>query len=84
MHKVFKKQFGKLEYKNIFAIMATSYISAVLAWFIGIPWMSIIVFVVPTLIVILTCKSSKHAILELFNYLKNRALWQGLLPLKTS
>lgn len=82
-HWVFKKHFGNPEYKDIFVTLATSYTAVVLAWFIGIPWMSIIVFTIPTLMVILTCKSSKHLILELFHSFKNGALWQSLLPVKT-
>ncbi len=82
-HRIFKKNFGSPEYKSIFVTLATSYTAAVLAWFIGIPWMSLLIFTVPTLTVIFACKSGRYLIFELLHYFKSGSLRQSLFSLNT-
>ncbi len=83
LHRVFRKHFGNPRYLEIFVILMTSYVSALLAWYISIPWMSIIVFTIPTLIAIFACKGSKRLICELLHYFKSGSLRQSLFSLNT-
>jgi PST family polysaccharide transporter len=82
-HYVFKKNFGNPKYKNIFAILGISYMVAVLAWFVKIPWVSLMIFTIPTFIVILSIESSKDLILELIHHFRSGALKQSLFSLRS-
>lgn len=81
-HRMFKKSFGRPEYENIFLVLAISYISAVTGWLINIPWMSLMVFTLPTFIVMSTNKKTAHLFLSLFYHIKTAAVKQGLFPLE--
>lgn len=81
-HYVFKKNFGNPEYKTIFVILGMSYIAAVMAWFVNIPWWSLMIFTTITFTVIAVNKGSRTLITELLYHFKNGALKRSLVSSK--
>jgi O-antigen/teichoic acid export membrane protein len=73
-HRSFVKHFGSVNYKDILGILGVAYVFAVLAWFVHIPWLSLVIFLIPVIVFVWFSKNIRVLIAEIFFHFKNMVL----------
>lgn len=70
LHKAVISYFGNLDYWDVFLFLAISYVSSIFAYSIQIPILSILIFLIPTSLVIFIDKKVKAKFLEALSSFK--------------